>query len=159
MIELPEGISVEDVPMEHRYRSVTRGLVRRIKILYEAIYQKYGNDGLDLIADVGRSYALEIAERARKKLTSDDIESVALYVVRVFNTIRGQGEVVEFSKKRVVIRVHECPYPWEDAAVCEAHTTMEKTLVEALGKDLTYSIPRSIPKGDPYCDHVIEYAE
>lgn len=159
MIELPEGISVEDVPIEHRYRSVTRGLVRRIKILYEAIYQKYGNDGLDLIADVGRSYALEIAERARKKLTSDDIESVALYVVRVFNTIRGQGKVVEFSKKRVVIRVYECPYPWEDAAVCEAHTTMEKTLVEALGKDLIYSIPRSIPKGDPYCDHVIEYAD
>ena len=157
MIELPAGITLEEVPIEHRYKSVTAGLIRRIKILYDEIYHRYGQDGLDLIRDVGTAYGLEIAERAKTRLKSDDIESVALYVVRIFNTMRGRGKVVEFSKKRVVIRVFECPYPWESPAVCEAHTTMEKTLVEAVGRNLTYSIPRSIPKGDPYCDHVIEY--
>jgi hypothetical protein len=53
MIELPEGISIEEVPIEKRYKSVTAGLVRRIKILYETIFNKYGEDGLELIREAG----------------------------------------------------------------------------------------------------------
>ena len=157
MIELPKNVTIEEVPIEKRYKSVTAGLVRRIKLLYEAIYDKYGDDGLELIRDVGRKYGTEIAERAKKRVKDDDIESVARYVIRIFNTLRGNGKVVEFSDKRVVIRVWECPYPWEKPEVCEAHTQMEKTLVESLGKNLCYRISKSIPKGDPYCDHIIEY--
>ena len=159
MIELPEHVKIEEVPIEKRYRSVTAGLIRRIKILYETIYQRYGENGLDLIREAGRKYGLEIAERAKNKVRSDDLESVALYVIRIFNTLRGNGKVVEFSDKRVVIRVWECPYPWETPEMCEAHTQMEKTLVETLGKNLCYRISHSIPKGDPYCDHIIEYRE
>ena len=157
MIELPENLEIEEVPIEKRYKSVTAGLVRRIKILYEAIYKKFGEDGLKLIREVGDAYGKEIAERAKKKVKEDDIESVARYIIRIFNTLRGNGKVVEFSKKRVVIRVWECPYPWETPAMCESHTQMEKALVETLGKNLCYKIGKSIPKGDPYCDHVIEY--
>jgi hypothetical protein len=157
VIELPEQIEFEDAPIEKKYRSVTAGLVRRIKILYDAIYQRYGRDGLDLIREASEKYGMEIAERARRGLVSDDIQSVALYVVKIFNTIGGEGRVIEFSKERVIIRIYQCPYPWEDPRVCKAHTAMEKTVVETLGKNLTYSIPRSIPRGDLYCDHVIEY--
>ncbi len=159
MIQLPDGVKIEEVPIEKRYKSVTAGLVRRIKILYDAIYEKYGQDGLSLIREVGRKYGLEIAERAKKRVKSHDLESVALYVIRIFNTLRGNGKVVEFSDQRVVIRVWECPYPWEIPEVCEAHTQMEKTLVETLGKNLCYRISNSIPNGDPYCDHIIEVKE
>ena len=132
-------------------------MTRRIKILYEAIYKKFGEEGLDLIKEVGDMYGKEIAERGKKKVKSGDIESVARYVIRIFNTVRGNGKVVEYSDKRIVIRVWKCPYPWETPEMCEAHTQMEKTLVENLGENLCYKIPRSIPRGDPYCDHVIEY--
>jgi hypothetical protein len=159
MIELPEDKKdkFEEVPIEKRYRSVTAGLTRRIKILYETIYEKYGDDGLDLIREVGKKYGTEIAERAKKSVKENDLESVALYIIRVFNTVRGNGEIVEFSDKRVVIRVRACPYPWETPEMCEAHTQMEKSLVESLGKDLCYRVDKSIPKGDPYCDHIIEF--
>ncbi len=157
MIELPENVAIEEIPIEKRYKSVTAGLIRRIKILYDAVYDKYGTDGLDLIRDVGRKYGLEIAERAKKNVKPDDIESIALYVIRIFNTLRGNGKVVEFSKERVVIRVWECPYRWDRPEVCEAHTQMEKTLVETLGESLCYWISRSIPQGDSCCDHIIEY--
>lgn len=157
MIELPENLIIEEIPIEKRYRSVTAGLVRRIKILYDAIYKKYGEDGLDLIREVGKEYGLEIAKRAKKKVKTGDIESVARYIIHIFNTLRGNGKVVEFSDERVVIRVWECPYSWETPEMCEAHTQMEKTLVETLGENLCYKIPRSIPRGDPCCDHVIEF--
>ena len=159
MIELPEGISMEEVPIEKRYKSVTAGLVRRIKILYETIFNKYGEDGLELIREAGRQYGEEIAQRAKTRIEKGDIKSVALYVIRIFNTLRGKGKVVEFSDQRVVIRVWECPYPWETPEMCQAHTQMEKTLVESLGKNLIYRISKSIPEGDPYCDHIIEVKE
>ena len=156
MIKLPEHIKIEEVPLEKRYRSVTAGLTRRIKILYEAIYEKYGDDGLDLIRGVGDKYAREIAERAKKTIDATNLEAVALYLIRIFNTVRGNGEVVEFSDKRVVIRVHQCPYPWETVEMCEADTQMEKSVVEALADNLCYRIGKSLPKGDPFCDHIIE---
>ena len=155
MIELPENIKIEEVPIEKRYKSVTAGLTRRIKILYEEIYDKFGEEGLELIKEVGIKYGEEIAQRAKNKIKSGNIEAVALYVIRVFNTLRGTGKVVEFSDKRVVIRVWECPYQWKTPAMCEAHTQMEKTLVETLGPNLCYKVSKSIPKGDPYCDHII----
>jgi len=156
MIKLPPGIKIEEIPIEKRYRSITKALVKRIKHLYDAIYDRYGSDGLDLIKDVSKEYGLEIAERAKPQIEQPDIESVALFIIKVFNNIRGNGEVVEFNEDRVVIRVYECPYPFDKPEVCEAHTLMEKTLVETLGENLKYSIPKSIPRGDSYCDHVIE---
>jgi len=159
VIKLPAGITIEEIPIEKRYRSITTALVKRIKHLYEAIYERYGNDGLKLIKEVSTNYGREIAERAKQKTVQSDIKSVALFIIKVFNNIRGDGEVTEFNKDRVVIRVYECPYPFDKPEICEAHTIMEKTLVETLGKDLTYSIHKSIPKGDAYCDHVIEYTK
>jgi predicted ArsR family transcriptional regulator len=159
MIELPEGIRIEEVPLEKRYKSVTAGLTRRIKILYEAVFRKFGRDGLELIREVGRDYGREIARRARTRVKEGDLKSVALYVIRVFNTLRGQGKVVEFSDKRVVIRVWECPYSWQTPEMCRAHTQMEKSLVESLGDNLVYRIAESIPAGDPHCDHIIEVKE
>ena len=156
MIELPEGIEIEKVSVDKKYKSVTSGLTRRIKILYEAIFNKYGEDGLELIREVSSQYGEEIARRAKTRIEKGDLKSVALYVIRVFNTLRGQGKVVEFSHQRVVIRVWECPYGWETPEICRAHTQMEKALVELLGESLRYRISRSIPRGDAYCDHVIE---
>ena len=156
MIELPGHIKIDEVPVEPRYRSVTAGLTRRIKLLYEAVERRFGEQGLKLIREVGHQYGLEIAERAKKRVKEGDITSIALYVIRVFNTLQGNGQVMEFSNQRVVVRVWECPYQWQTAAMCEAHTQMEKTLVETLGPNLRYRVAESMPKGDPYCDHVIE---
>lgn len=157
MIKLPPGIEIEEIPIEKKYRSITTALVKRIKHIYNAIYERYGDDGLNLIKEVSRNYGLEIAERAKQRIDQPDIKSVALFIIKVFNNIRGNGEVTEFSEDKVIIRVYECPYPFDKPEVCEAHTAMERTLVETLGENLKYNIPKSIPDGDPYCDHVIEY--
>ena len=156
MIKLPAGIEVEEVPVEKKYRSITNALIKRIKHLYDAIYERFGSDGLDLIRDVSTDYGLEIAERAKQNMKHPDIKSVGLFVIKVFNNLRGNGEVTEFNEDKVVIRVFECPYPFDKPEMCEAHTSMEKALAETLSKDLKYYIHKSIPKGDDYCDHVIE---
>jgi predicted ArsR family transcriptional regulator len=156
MIKLPVGIEIEEIPVEKKYRSITNALIKRIKHLYDAIYERYGSVGLDLIREVSTNYGLEMAERAKQKIKHPDIKSVGLFVIKVFNNLRGNGEVTEFNEDKVVIRVYECPYPFDKPEMCEAHTSMEKALVETLCKDLKYYIDKSIPKGDAYCDHGIE---
>ncbi len=155
MIELPEGVRIDEPPIEKRYRSVTAGLLKRIKTLYDTIYEKYGEEGLELIRDVSRKYGLEIAERAKKRVKTYDTKSVALYLIRIFNTVRGNGKVTKFTDDEVRIIIYECPYPFDKPEVCKAHITMEETLVETLGENLHYSTPRLIPKGDSYCEQVI----
>jgi hypothetical protein len=156
LIELPSGVRIKEVPVEKRYRSSTSALMDRIRRLYEEIYSRFGSDGLGLIRDVSSEFGREIARRGRKKIQGGDARSVALYLVRIFNNVRGEGKVVEWGDRRVVIRVHKCPYPFDKPEICDAHTAMERAVVEELGDDLKYCIEKSIPMGDPFCDHVIE---
>ncbi|TET47183.1 hypothetical protein E3J62_02260 [candidate division TA06 bacterium] len=156
MVELPEGVRIEEVPVEKRYRSATSALMNRVRRLYEEIYSRFGDEGLELIRDVSAQFGKEIAERAKKRVKESDAKSVALYIIRIFNNVRGEGKVVEWGENRVVIRVNRCPYPFESPELCDAHTTMERVVVETLGDGLRYYIEKSIPRGDSYCDHVIE---
>jgi hypothetical protein len=156
MIELPDGVVIEDArPVEKRYRSAVAGLTRRIRLLYDAAAARFGKEGLDLVRDTSRAYGEEIAERARPLVKAGDVKSIGSFVIRVFNTIGGEGEVTEYTDERVTVRVRQCPYRFEDPAMCLAHTEMEKALVESLGEDVSYVIESSIPDGDAYCDHVI----
>ena len=155
MIKVPEDVKVDEIPLEKMYSSVLRGLLTRIKILYEAIYKRFGNDGLDLIREVSGSYGNEIANRVRGNDGPWDTQKVGLFLVKVFNNMRAEGEVTEFDKFRVSIMVHRCPYPFEDAHICAAHTAMENALVKGLNSKLDYSIEKCIPSGDSFCLHVL----
>jgi len=146
--------------LEQVYRSAVSGLYARLKSNYDFLYRKFGDDGIQLIADMSREYGLSIAARARGRLKNNDITSVANYLLRIFNTVsRGKNDVIELVKtddSKVVIKATECPLHFTNSQMCLAHTTMEKTVVEELNPDLIYRIGKSIPAGDSYCEHIIE---
>ncbi len=47
MIKLPPGIETEAIPIEKRYKSNLKGLLTRIRKLYEAIEDRFGEEGLN----------------------------------------------------------------------------------------------------------------
>jgi predicted ArsR family transcriptional regulator len=155
MIRFPEGNEPDPVSLEDKYRKGVPILLQQIRRFYEELARTQGRKGLDHIRRVSSGYGEALLERARKHVRENDVESVGLYVVRIFNNIDVEGELVEFGPDRVTIRCHECPYPFASPEVCEAHTTMEQVIVEGLGDDLAYTVEYSIPRGDPYCDHVV----
>jgi hypothetical protein len=146
--------------LEKVYRSAVSGLYARLKSNYDFIYRKFGDDGIQLIADMSHEYGLSIAARARNRLENNDVTSVAGYLMRIFGTVgRGKSGFIKLLKvgnSRAVIKVSECPLHFDNPQICLAHTTMEKTVVEELNPDLTYRIGKSIPAGDAYCEHIIE---
>jgi predicted ArsR family transcriptional regulator len=155
VIKLPSGQAVEETPLEARYKGVLCGLLTRIKLLYESLYEKYGNEGLELIREVSTRYGSQVAERARGEAEPWRLQQVGLYLVKVFDNMRAEGEVTEFSEHRVAIMVSCCPYPLERSEICAAHTAMECALVKGLNPSLDYRIEKSVPAGDSFCLHVL----
>ena len=154
---MPEN---DERTLEQLYRSAVSGLYARLKSNYDYLHRRFGDEGIKLIADMSREYGLSIAARARKKLKSNDLDSVTDYLLRIFNTVsRGRSDFTELVKvddSRMVIKANECPLRFTDTQMCLAHTTMEKTIVEELNPDLIYRIGKSIPAGDSCCEHIIE---
>jgi hypothetical protein len=146
--------------LEQVYRSAVSGLYARLRNNYDFLFRKYGNEGLVLIADMSREYGLTIAARAKDKLENNDLASVADYLLRIFGTVgrskNNRTELVEITDTKVVIKAFQCPLRFDMPAMCLAHTTMEKTVVETLNPKLVYRIGKSIPAGDDYCEHIIE---
>ena len=146
--------------IEQVYRSAVSGLYARLRSNYDFIYRNFGDDGLKLIADMSREYGLSVAERAKSKLEGNDLSSVAGYLLRIFDTVaRGRDLIttVEESEDRIIIRVNRCPLDFDNPGMCRAHTTMEQTVVEELNPKLTYRIGKSIPAGDAFCEHIVEF--
>jgi hypothetical protein len=146
--------------LEQVYRSAVSGLYARLRSNYDFIYQKFGDDGIKLIADMSREYGISVAARARNRLKNNDLASVSTYLMRIFGTVgRGKNGFVELLKVddfSAIIKVSACPLHFDNPQMCQAHTTMEKTVVEELNPDLTYRIGKSIPAGDAYCEHIVE---
>lgn len=145
---------------EQVYRSAVSGLYSRLRSNYNFIYRKFGDEGLRLIAEMSRDYGLSIARRAKNRLKNNDLDSVASYLLRIFNTVGWGRTLTELTEKNdagFIIKAYECPLHFDNSDMCRAHTTMEKTVVEELNPLLTYRIGKSIPAGDAYCEHIIEY--
>ncbi len=157
MVKLPQDATLPEIPLERKYRSVVAGLTARIKAIYDAVYDRFGEEGLRLIEDVSAAYGRDIAQRAGERVKPNDVKSTALFLLHIFDLVSfvSEPEVTQFTDDRVVIRVDKCPYPLERPEICRAHTTMEINLVQTLSPELDYRIGKCVPAGDEYCEHII----
>jgi hypothetical protein len=154
-MEKTRGLNVTLLPPEEKYFKAVPGYMKRIRDLYEAIYERFGEDGLQLIRDVSARYGTELGRHVKKHLDDGGIRGVGAYIVRVFDMVDGDWEITVLNERKMIIEVSRCPYPFKDDNICRAHTCMEKALVETLDPTLEYDIGRSIPQGDPVCEHII----
>ena len=85
--------------IEQLYRSAVSGLYARLRSNYDFLYRRFGDEGVRLIAEMSREYGLSVATRARERLKNKDLDSVADYLLRIFNTVsRGKSDLTELEK-------------------------------------------------------------
>ncbi len=154
-MQLPPELEFERASFEEKYRRAVPGYMKRICDLYEAIADRFGEEGLDLIREVGREYGRRIAKNVKKRGERKGIAEVGKYLLKVFDMVSDDWKVEEFTGDRLVIAVSRCPCPFTRDEICRAHTCMEQALVAALDESLDYRIGRSIPQGDPCCEHIL----
>lgn len=153
----PDNRNIEQV-----YRSAVSGLYARLRSNYDYLYNRFGDEGIKIIEEMSRQYGLSIVDRARNSLENNDIDSVANYLLRIFNTVtygKGLIDLDRQSDTRIVVKAMKCPLYFDNPAMCLAHTTMEKTVMEGLNPRLRYRIGKSIPAGNEYCEHILEIRE
>jgi hypothetical protein len=154
-MDLPDELVFERLSLAEKYNRAVPGYMRRLCEIYEAVHDRFGDEGLDLIEEVSRKYGTKIATNVKKKGNVKGIDNVGKYLLRVFDMVSDDWEVREYSPDRLVIAVHRCPYPFSRDEICRAHTCMEQALVTTLDENLEYRIGRSIPQGDPFCEHIL----
>ncbi|MBN1177258.1 MAG: hypothetical protein JXA51_06220 [Dehalococcoidales bacterium] len=146
--------------LEQVYRSAVSGLYARLRSNYDFLYRKYGDDGIRMIAEMSREYGISVAGRARKRLTNNSLDSVAGYLMRIFQTVsrdkKNYTQLIRVNDTQIIIKAAACPLRFDIPEMCLAHTAMEKAVVEELNPGLSYRIGKSIPAGDDYCEHIIE---
>jgi uncharacterized protein (DUF4213/DUF364 family) len=154
-MELPAELEFERLRNDEKYLRAVPGYMKRIRDLYEAIHDRFGEEGLALIRQVSEGYGRRIAANLKKKRELKGVAEVGRYLLKVFDMVSDDWQVAEFSEDRLVITVDRCPYPFTRDVVCRAHTCMEQALVTSLDPDLEYRIGRSIPQGDACCEHIL----
>jgi hypothetical protein len=155
-------VSPDNRNIEQVYRSAVSGLYARLRSNYDYLYNRFGDEGIKIIEEMSRQYGLSIVDRARNSLENNDIDSVANYLLRIFNTVtygKGLIDLDRQSDTRIVVKAMKCPLYFDNPAMCLAHTTMEKTVMEGLNPRLRYRIGKSIPAGNEYCEHILEIRE
>lgn len=154
-MNLPRELEFERLSVEEKYQRAVPGYMKRIRDLYEAIHDRFGEEGLKLIREVSRDYGIRIGRNARKRGEIRGVAGVGRYLLKVFDMISGDWRIAEYTPDRLVIVVDRCPYPFTSVQVCEAHTSMEQALVATLDENLEYRIGCSIPGGGGYCEHIL----
>jgi len=154
-MKLPKELDFERLTVEEKYHRAVPGYMKRLCSLYEALYERFGEEGLDLIREVSKEFGTSIGRNVKKKQELKGVAQVGRYLLKVFDMVSDDWSISEYSVDRLVISVSRCPYPFSIEKVCEAHTCMEQALVTALDEDLDYRIGGSIPKGDPCCEHIL----
>jgi hypothetical protein len=154
-MNLPKELDFERLSYEEKYHRAVPGYMRRLRDVYDAIYERFGEDGLDLIRQVSREYGTRVGRNVKKRGEVKGLKQVGRYLLKVFDMVSDDWEVKEFSEDRLVITVSRCPYPFTSDETCRAHTSMEKALVATMDDELDYRIGRSIPQGDRYCEHIL----
>jgi hypothetical protein len=152
---LPEDLAFPRLSYGDKYHKAVPGYMKRIRDLYEAVYERFGEDGLRLIRDVSAEYGTRIGNNVRKKGDMAGVDKVGRYLLSVFDMITEDWEVTEYDKDRLVITVHRCPYAFQRREICAAHTAMEQALVRTLDDSLDYRVGCSIPKGGRVCEHIL----
>lgn len=109
--------------------------------------------------DLGYQRGLELA--STMKIDPTDARSIGRIFDLEDSSVGVKGEWVETGKKRAVKHEFYCPFG-EAAAVCPEICTrlfaaLERGTFDAIGaKVKKFKLTKIMPKGDPYCEAVIE---
>jgi hypothetical protein len=134
-----------------------------LAVLMNTLATRYGDEVWEVAGktmyDIGYQRGMQFAETM--KIDPGDARSVGRIFDLEDSAVGVRGEWVETSKKRAVKREFYCPFGTTLSLCPEICTRLfsavERGTFDAIGaKVKDFRIAKLIPKGDPYCEAVIE---
>ena len=159
---------IERIPPEAGWRIATKGLTGALtatdKALKEAIGQeKYNEFNGQLWYRAGKAVKELIDAFEIPVGDAREIEEALELVVRASMGPEFEFEVVEATRERCVVRTLKCAWyerykeqgiDWDFCSV--GHERWGNGAVESVNPDFTFRLPNTMPRGEPYCEIIIE---
>lgn len=157
-------IFIPEMPTERRTQISCAVLFTFLSSIMEPMEEKFGDEVWEVAKKAIYDFRQKAAPAIMKMMQVDptDARSLGRMVDTDDDSVGVKGEWVEFGKKRAVKREYFCPAVravGKNTKICtELMETMERAYMDAAGAKLKNSIifQKLIPKGDPYCEVVIE---
>ena len=166
---------VSDIPAEERWRLARAEGARVYVLALELFLREFGPERACELADRLDELSVEGADvygfrevlGLPPKTGEGDMEDWRNFMGTAWSIIADpetDWEWAEFSEQRSVLRVHECPY-WakmspelRELGICEAGCSgFADVAAQRLNRRFRcFGYPESKPKGDAYCDIVVE---
>ena len=87
MKQLPAELEFERLSAEDKLQKAVPGYMKRIRRLYDAVYDRFGEAGLDLIRDVSSNYGAEIGNNINRRGGLKGVTAVGRYLLKVFDIV------------------------------------------------------------------------
>lgn len=162
------AIEIDKVPAETRWAIATQGMTGVIMVYVKTLRDIVGEERFNQIhpqiwAEAGKG-TKQVADALG--LAGSDAKSAAETIASVSIVAMGpefKFETVEATAEKAVIRATECPW-WNrmkemgyEIDICSlADPAYFNGFAKSLNPKLTVSLPKSMPRGDPYCEWVCE---
>ena len=159
MYELNE----KDWPMVRRWKGTGKARGRYIGDMSLAMYERWGEEGLEVIGKVYEAAADRTFLKGLKDfgIQGNGADAFAKFFVIANSIIGYPMELVEASEKKAVVRYHSChlfagPSPAAEQICRRAIFCFEKRAVALLNPTLKVEFTKVWTGGDPYCEWVAE---
>jgi hypothetical protein len=162
---------IEKVPAETKWALSTRIHTGAVVAMNTAIGEMLGSEkGREFVYNIWKSGGGMIFQSVKDALNIpvDDLEGITnLHDVCAYLTAGPElnFEIVESTPTKVVVRAPKCGW-WEryqdfnvksELRNCpEGHQAWGESGLKAINPKLTYKVTKAMPRGDPYCEMVIE---
>lgn len=160
----------EKVPAETRWviaaRTLTGACLATGNVLYQVVGKEKAEELNRRIWIEGGKTVKDVISAAGIPLDANDAKSIAEASFAAAVVTMGpelQGEIVEATKDRSVMRVTKCPWHerWKELgrvwdACTSGHQAWGEGMLEKINPDFTHKLTKNMCRGDPYCEFIIE---
>lgn len=160
-MQQPE-LSPQEWPAERKWKAAARARGRYCGDLERAVYERWGEEALEVIGKIWREGAERTFLEQMKTFGIEGNDAAAYATAFVLaNSVLGYNmELVEATPTRAVVRYHTC-HLFDDPSIggdlCrKAHFRYEQRACELLNPKLKSTLTKLRTEGDPCCEFVVE---
>jgi hypothetical protein len=155
-----------EFPLEMRLKAAAGTLNQYIKAYNLAIYEKWGDEGLKMIAKIWSDMAEKFFPGSFEKLgfKGDGPKDIAEWFAKSDAIVGYDTEFFIVSENKAGFRVNKCPWynspSPEGAKICsEGVIAFEKKAAELLNPKIKVTMGKFFHQGDGCCEYIFEISE
>jgi hypothetical protein len=155
-----------EYPCDRRFKAAVSTLNQYLKAYNIAIYKKFGEDGLELIAQIWADMAERFFPTSFEAmgLEGDGPKEIAEWFAKADAVMGYDTDLFVLSENKAGFRINKCPWfeepsPEGEQICSKGVIAFEKRAAKLLNPEIKVSLGKFFHKGDACCEYIFEIPE